>query len=98
MTAVPRSGTVAPLVGSEGRGGGVLRRGELVADQAGGRDGRPALLPPLLDHPDGEVVEQGGALGRELLRVEEVRVEAEVGSVVGGGGGQGQGWGGRCWA
>ena len=47
MTAVPRSGTVAPLVGSEGRGGGVLRRGELVADQAAGRDRRPALLPPL---------------------------------------------------
>ena len=48
MTAVPRSGTVAPLVGSEGRGGGVLRRGELVADQAVGWDGCPTLLPPLL--------------------------------------------------
>ena len=37
---------------------------------------RAVLL--LLDHPDGQVVQQRGPLGRQLVRVQEVRVETEI--------------------
>ena len=96
MAAVPRPGAVASL-GSEWGSGGVLGRWKLVTDQAAHRHLAP-LLSPLLDHPDRQVVQQGGPLGRQLLGVEEVGVKAEVWGVVGDGGGQREGGGWGRWA
>ena len=96
MASIPRPGAAAPLR-SQWWSGGVLRRRQFVPNQAGGWNCAP-LLSPLLDHPDRQVVEQGGALGRQLFRVEEVGVEAEVWSMVGGVGGQREGGGGGRWA
>ena len=89
MPAVPRPGAVA-FLGSKWGSRGVFGRWQFVADQAARWNLAP-LLSPLLDHPDCQVVQQGGPLGGQLLGVEEVGVKAKVWGVVGGGGGQREG-------
>ena len=96
MAPVPRPGAAAPL-GSEWWSGGVFRWWQLVTNEVAPRNLAP-LLPPLLDHPDRQVVQQGRPLGGQLLGVEEVGVEAEVWGVVGGSGLQREGGGGGRWA
>lgn len=87
MAAVPRPGAAASLASKWWSGAGVFWGWQLVTNKTARWNLAP-LLSPLLDHPDRQVVQQGGPLGGQLLGVKEVRVEAEVWGVVGGRGGQ----------